>query len=87
MRLAIAQNEKGELQKQLKAAEQQIENLPGCVVDATSASGVSACEVRIEKLKRQKLVLVERVEKTVPPKGRLEDCIELALKFFSSPWN
>ncbi len=87
MRLAIAHNEKDELQKQLKAAEQQIENLLDRVVDATSASVVSAYEARIEKLERQKIVLIERVEKTVPPKGRLEDCIELALKFLSSPWN
>lgn len=44
-------------------------------------------EARIEKLERQKIVLAERVETTVPPKGRLEDCIELALNFLSNPWN
>ena len=32
-------------------------------------------------------MLAERVETTVPPKGRLEDCIELALNFLASPWN
>lgn len=87
MRLAIAHNEKDELQKQLKAVERDIESLLDRVVDATSASVVSAYEARIEKLERQKLVLTKRVEKTVPPTGRLEDCIELALKFLSSPWN
>ena len=78
MRLAIAHNEKDELQKQLKAVERDIESLLDRVVDATSASVVSAYEARIEKLERQKLVLTKRVEKTVPPTGRLEDCIELA---------
>ena len=32
-------------------------------------------------------MLAERVEATVPPKGRLEDCIELALNFLSNAWN
>ncbi|MDB2579536.1 resolvase, partial [Tateyamaria sp.] len=29
----------------------------------------------------------ERLDHSVPPRGRLEDCIELALTFLSSPWN
>ncbi|MDA7429673.1 hypothetical protein PGB28_14490 [Primorskyibacter aestuariivivens] len=63
MRFAITHNEKDELQKQLKAAEQQIKNLLDRVVDATSASVVRAYEARIEKLERQKLVPIKRVEK------------------------
>ena len=39
------------------------------------------------KHSRKKFVLNERIAKSVPPKGRLEDCIELSLKFLSSPWN
>ena len=50
----------------------------------TDAAGL---EARIEKLERQKIVPAERVETTVPPRGRLEDCIELALKFLANPWN
>lgn len=48
---------------------------------------VNAYESRIEKLEREKLVLHERIAKSVPPQGRLEDCIELSLQFLSSPWN
>ncbi len=87
MRLAVAHGEKGELEKQLKDVARQIESLLDRIVDSTSASVVSAYEARIEKLERQKIVLVERVETTVPPRGRLEDCIELALKFLANPWN
>jgi len=87
MRLAISHGERDELQKQLKEVDRQIGSLLDRIVDATSASVVSAYEARIEKLERQKIVLAERVETTVPPKGRLEDCIELALNFLASPWN
>ena len=48
---------------------------------------VHAYEARIDKLERQKIVLQERLDKTIPPKGRLEDCIELALGFLANPWN
>jgi site-specific DNA recombinase len=34
-----------------------------------------------------RILLNDRIAKSVPPKGRLEDCIELPLKFLSSPWN
>lgn len=48
---------------------------------------VSAYETRIEKFERDKLILNDKIAKSVPPKGPLEDCIELSLKFLSSPWN
>ena len=57
------------------------------IVEANSASVVSAYETRIEKLERDKIVLQERIAKSIPPKGRLEDRIELSLKFLSSPCN
>jgi hypothetical protein len=86
MRLAAAKNEKSALQKQFTDVERQIGNLLDRVVDASSPSVVSAYETRIEKLEREKIVLAERVVRTVPPKGRLEDCIELALRFLANPW-
>ncbi len=85
--MAVAHGEKDELEKQLKDVDRQIESLLDRIVDATSAPVVSAYEARIEKLERQKFVLAERVETIVPPKGRLEDCIELALNFLANPWN
>lgn len=86
MRLANAEEAKAALAKQLTDTQQHIENLLDRLVDATSATVVSAYEARIEKLERAKIVLTERMERTVPPKGRLEDCMELALWFLSSPW-
>ncbi|MDD9715791.1 hypothetical protein PVW48_03490 [Dinoroseobacter sp. PD6] len=86
MRLASAQGDKEALKKQLADVERQIENLLDRLVETEKASVVAACEARIDRLEREKLVLSERLEKTAPPKGQLEDCIELALKFLASPW-
>ena len=87
MRLALALNEKDALRKQLEDINRQLENMLDRIVEANSASVVNAYESRIEKLERDKLVLNDRITKSVPPKGRLDDCIELSLKFLSSPWN
>lgn len=87
MRLALAVKEKDALEKQLGEVNRQLENMLDRIVEANSASVVSAYESRIEKLERDKLVLNDRIAKSVPPKGRLEGCIELSLKFLSSPWN
>ncbi len=87
MRLATAQGDKDEFRKQYQDVNKQIEGLLDRIVEAKTASVVSAYEARIDKLERQKFILSERLENSVPPKGRLEDCIELALKFLSSPWN
>jgi len=87
MRLNLALKGKEALREQLKGINRQLENMLDRIVEANSASVVSAYESRIETLEREKLVLHEKIAKSVPPKGRLEDCIELSLKFLSSPWN
>jgi site-specific DNA recombinase len=56
-------------------------------VEANNTSVVKAYEARIEKLKRERFVLVERATTIVPPKGRLEETIEHALEFLSNPRN
>ncbi len=85
-RLVSAASEKVALQKQVVDVDCQIEGLLDRIVEAKNASVVSAYETRIEKLERDKIVISERLEKSLPPKGRLEDCMELTLKFLSSPW-
>ena len=87
MRLAQAESAKVALTKQLADTQRQIDNLLDRLVEASSANLVSAYEARIEKLERAKIVVSERLENAVPPSGRLEECMELALKFLSSPWD
>ena len=70
-RLAAAHGDKEAIHAQLRETERQIEGLLDRIVDASSASIVSAYESRIEKLERKKNVLDERLDKSVPKKGRL----------------
>ncbi len=86
-RFSIAQSEKTALKNQLDDLNQKIESLLDRIVDANNASVVNAYEGKIDKLERDKIVLQEKIGKAVPEKGRLEDCMELALSFLSSPWN
>ncbi|MFD2740459.1 hypothetical protein ACFSUD_12805 [Sulfitobacter aestuarii] len=86
MRLSQAEEQRTEWQSQIKASETQIEELLDRIIDAKSDSVVAAYEKRIDKLEREKIVLAERASKTVPPKGRLEECMELSLRFLSNPW-
>lgn len=87
MRLAEAHSAKQTLVKQLKDVEAQIEGVLDRLVEANSPSVVSAYEKRIERLERDKIILAERVENYIPPKGRLEEFIELSLQFLSRPWD
>ena len=84
-RISEAEEAKKELARQMKAIEKQIEALLERVVEASSSVLVKAYEGRLTKLEREKLVLVERIEKWAPPKGKCGECIELALEFLSSP--
>ena len=45
-----------------------------------------ADDARIDKLERGKIALAGRAAKALPLKGRLEECIELALRFPANPW-
>ncbi|MEJ8472877.1 recombinase family protein [Roseibium algae] len=86
MHLAEAQVAKQAMVKQLKEIETQIEGVLDRIVEATNPSVITAYEKRIERLERDKIVLAERVENHIPPKGRLEEFIELSLVFLSRPW-
>ncbi len=85
-RMESASDAQLELKRQIKEIDKKIEGLLDRIVDAASPSVISAYESRLAKLEREKIVLSEKVSGALPPKGRLEECIELSLKFLSSPW-
>ena len=87
MRAQQAYEARDEWKRQLKDAEKQIEELLDRLVEASNRTVMLKLEERIEKLERQKLVLAEKAAKEVPTKARLEDCMELTLRFLSNPWN
>lgn len=82
-RMESASDAQLELKRQFKEIDNTIESLLDRIVDATTPSVVSAYETRLAKLEREKIVLNEKVSGALPPKGRLEECIELSLKFMS----
>ncbi len=86
-RLQSVTASQGQIKRQLKAVEKQIESLLDRIVEATSPTVISAYETRLTKLEREKFVLAEREASALPPKGRLEEFIELSLEFLASPWN
>ena len=87
LRLAEAHRERDAVLGQLNDVEAQIEGLLNRIVESSSGTVVKALEARVEKLERQKFVLNERSNKIVPPKGRMEEFIELSLRFLASPWD
>jgi len=87
MRSAQAYAAQDEWKRQLKDAEKKIEGMIDRLVDTDNRTVARKLEERIDTLERQKLVLAEKAAKDVPSKGRLEDCMELTLRFLSSPWN
>ncbi len=78
---AIAQG----IKRDLATLDVQIENLLDRIVDANSASVVTAYEKRLAKLEKQRLILEEKQAIAGKPKGAFEDVFELALRFFSNP--
>ncbi|WP_170546566.1 recombinase family protein [Ruegeria arenilitoris] len=86
IRLAEAKVKKSCLTKEVRKVEKQIEQFLERMLDVSNPTVVKRFEKKIDELERQRLVIKEQQEKTLPPAGRLEDCIELALKFLANPY-
>lgn len=87
LRLSQFEQDQVSLQKQIVDVEKQSQALLDRIVEATNDSVIKAYETRIEKLEREKLILVERLENLAKPRRDLSEVIEPALRFLTSPWN
>jgi site-specific DNA recombinase len=85
MRLSEAHRAKDALHAQISSIDSQIEKLLDRIVESSSATVVKACETRIDKLERQKFVLVEQAEQVLPPKGHHDEFIEPVFEFLANP--
>jgi hypothetical protein len=85
MKLAEAHSAKKTLSAQKWDVGGQTDALLERIVDASSPAVITAYEARIDKLERQKIRLREQAEEIIPPRGRLEEFIEHALRFLASP--
>ena len=75
------------VQDKLSTIEKDITALLDRIVAATNERVVTAYEARIDKLEKEKLVIVERLH-AEPAKYRpFEEVFELTLKFLSNPYN
>ena len=81
-----AKTAKFELSSQLKENEKQIDLFLNRILDVSSATVLKSFETRVDELERERILLTEKRDKILPPKGKLEDCIELALRLLSNPW-
>ena len=86
MRLSEAESARASLAGQIKDVEKQIESFLDRIVDATSASVITAYETRIDGLERQKIKLLDQADVS-KNRGHLDDFIEPALAFLANPWN
>jgi len=87
IRLKQAHMDKDTLSAQIMEIDRQIEVLLDRVVDASGESLVKACEAKIDRLEKRKLLLVDQAALAIPPKGRFDDFIEHTMTFPASPWN
>lgn len=71
--------------RQVKEIDNNVGELLDRLVDASSPTVVRAYEARIEKLEQEKLLLADRARRALPPPGKLEEFIELALGFLGNP--
>ncbi len=86
-RLDAAKSERDSWAHQVKAAEQSILELVDRLVETQNPTVIKAIESKIEKLEREKLLLVEKAEQPLPNAARFEECMELSMKFLSRPWD
>jgi len=66
--VAVAQIEK---KRQIRGVEKQMDCLLYRIVDAASPTSIVAFEARLAKLERLKIILGEKVQTALPPKGLL----------------
>ena len=86
-RLELAKADRAEWARQVKAADESILELVDRMVETRNSSVLKALEAKIEKLEREKLLLVSKAEEPLPNAARFEECMELALRFLSRPWD
>jgi site-specific DNA recombinase len=86
-RLAQAKETAVALKSEVVKLDRQIEQLLDLVVNAASASTVSAYERRIAKLEKEKLIASERLNQKPGPRRPFEEMFELACDFLANPCN
>ncbi len=86
-RVASTSHNKAALAAQIKAADQKIDGLLDKLLEVDSSTVIKACEKKIEKLERDKLVLKEKAANCSGSSGSFEKVFELASRILANPCN
>ena len=86
-RMELAQAERDEWRRQAEAADTSLLELIDRMAETKNAAVIKAIESKIEKLEREKMLLVEKASEPLPNAGKFEESIELSLRFLSRPWD
>ncbi len=73
------------LRNDLRKTEQQIEQLLDRIVEASTASVISAYERRIAGLEKDKLIIIEKLQENAAPRRNSAQQFELAFRFLENP--
>jgi site-specific DNA recombinase len=72
---------------QIVAIEKKITQMLDRIVDADSATVISAYERKVDELERQKLVLAEKTARCGTMVKGFDESFRTALEFIANPWN
>ena len=84
-RLAQASEWQASLKMQIQGLEKQIDGLLDRLVETTSQAAIKAYERKIDQLEKEKHLKTEKMHKTTPPSGAIDQILELSMQFLSSP--
>ncbi len=85
-REAQATDSNASLNREVAALDKQVDGLLTRLVDASNTSVIKAYEAKIAELDRKKAILIEKSHAAKQPKGKVDDFIELSLRFLANPW-
>ncbi len=85
-RLAQAEEAVRTGKRQLADIEKQIETLLDRIMDASSTAVINSYEQKIGALEKSRTRLEDQLANCQPPKGKLEEILELSLQFLANPW-
>jgi len=85
-RVMQAQDKITKAKQQLADADKQIDALLDRIVGTTNSRVIKAYEQKISEIERSKAGFTEVAANHSPNPGRLEELLELSLRFIASPW-
>ncbi len=78
---------KASVKRDIAGLDQQLDRVLDRIVETNNVSVITACEKKIAKLERDKLILTDKLDRNTKPKHTLDEIFEPSMVFLSSPWS